>query len=182
MRSQRGYAPYVAYMALFAVTFAAFVYPRLPFLGFPHWHMPALVLVFMLQDRREKRKAEQRFRERGEFACRIREVPGGGAGLSGRWRSAVVVPAHRRLSITGRAADRPPVSHPTWDEPIEEGLVQLSNVVEVSRREPTPAESLRLGAGVRIVRCQADNAVVEIAAQERYLYPVLHILKAAPAS
>ena len=84
------------------------------------------------------------------------------------------------MSITGHAADRPPASHLSWDEPIDEGLVQLRNVIELSRREPTLAETLRLGPRARIVRCRADGAVVEIAAPEQYLHPVLQVLKEFP--
>ena len=145
------------------------------------WWLTALtflppILSLMLHSRSQKR----RFQERGEFACRVREVPGGGAGLSGRWRSAVVIPSYQRLSITGHAADRPPVSHITWDEPIDEGLVQLRNVIELSRREPTLAETLRLGPSARIARCRADGAVVEIAAPEQYLHHALRVLKEFP--
>lgn len=123
--------------------------------------------------------SRRRRRER-EIACYVREVPGGGAGLSGRWRSAVVVPSYQRLSITGHAADRPPVSHLTWDEPIDEGLVQLRNVVEVGRRDPTLPEALRFGPRTRIMRCQADDAVLEIAAPEYYLGVALRLLKDSP--
>lgn len=63
---------------------------------------------------------------------------------------------------------------------FDEGLVQLRNVIELSRREPTLAETLRLGPRARIVRCRADGAVVEIAAPEQYLHPVLQVLKEAP--
>ena len=182
MPGRTEYTRFLLFATLFAATFAAFVYPGLPFLAFPHWETPFMVIVLLLQSRRDRRRAERRFRERGEFACHVREVPGGGAGLSGRWRGAVVVPSHRRLAITGRAADRPPTAHVTWDEPVDEGLVQLRDVVEMAQREPTFTESLRFGPGARVVRCKADGAVVEIAGAQRYLHPMLRTIKGTPSS
>ena len=157
---------------------AAFVLEEIP------WWLAALMLLptwvsWAFVGPGDSRLSRHRRPDR-EFACRVREVPGGGAGLSGRWRSAVVVPSYQRLSITGHAADRPPVAHLTWDEPIDEGLVQLRNVVEVGRRDPTLAEALRFGPRTRIVRCRADGAVVEIAAPEQYLHHALRVLKEFP--
>lgn len=168
---------YAVYALFFAVVFAAFVYPRLPFLSHAYWHMPVIFGVLALQSRSGTRKTEARFRERRQFPCRLREVPGGGAGLSRHWRSAVVVPGYRRLTITGHAAEKPPATQPTWDEPIPEGLAQLQDVLEILRREPSLMEALRFWPHVQVARYRADGAVVEIAAPPRYLDGAREVLQ-----
>ena len=165
-----------------AAAFGAFVEPRLPFVTERYWYFPLTVLILMLQLRSGTRQEKARFRERSQFPCLLREVPGGGAGLSGRWKRATVIPYHGRLSITGHAADRPPTSHLTWDEPLREGLVQLEGVVEVSRRDPSLPEVLRFGGAYPVARYSANGAVVEIAAPSRYLDGALSVLHGAAAA
>ncbi|MCQ2001139.1 hypothetical protein [Arthrobacter zhaoxinii] len=169
MPSRNAFLTFAVHGLVFAVLFGAFVEPGLPFLTERYWFIPLQFLVLVLAIRAGTRRSKARFRERCEFACLLREVPGGGAGLSGRWKSAAVIPYQHRLSITGHAADRPPASHLTWDEPIEEGLVQLENPVEVSRRDPSLPEVFRFGFAYPVARYSADGAVVEIAAPSRYL-------------
>ena len=180
MPSRNGTLALVLSGSLFAVfiwVLSAYVFRQTPWWLIVLVFLPPLASWMLDSSRRTNR-----FQERCEFSCHVREIPGGGAGLSGRWRSAVLVPYRHRLSITGYAAERPSAAHITWDEPVEEGLVQLHDVVEAARRDPSLFEALRFGPAGVIARYQCEGALVEVAAPPRYLDAARSVLHADPAA